>query len=99
MKTHTSRLAAVLAALSVTCLSSLATDDRSTEEQEIRKIEQDWVAAIKAKDGSFLRQIEVDDYVMTGPDGLALDKAGDIKGVTSGDTVFDELKIDSLKVR
>ena len=99
MTTQISRLAIVLGTLALSSLSSFAAEDHSAEEQEIRKIEQDWVAAIKGKDGSFLQRLEADDYVMTGPDGLVLDKASDIKDVTSGDTVFDELKIDSLKVR
>jgi ketosteroid isomerase-like protein len=92
-------LVALWIAISVPVISVNATADRTGDEQQIRKIEQDWVDAIVKRDGEFLTKLEADDFTFTDPDGGVLDKAGDIKNTTTGDTVFDEIKIDSLKVR
>jgi uncharacterized protein (TIGR02246 family) len=73
--------------------------DRSGDEQQIRKIEQDWVNAMVKRDGAFLQKLEADDYTLTGPDGKVLTKQEDIKNTTEGDTIFDEIKIENLKVR
>lgn len=73
--------------------------DRSNDEQQIKKIEQDWIIAIVKRDAPFLQKLETDDYIFTGPDGKALSKAEDIKNTTGGDTAFDDFKIDNLKVR
>jgi ketosteroid isomerase-like protein len=86
---------ALLTALLVAPPVSRAADD----EAQIRKLEHDWINAIKNKDGAYLSKLEVDDYTFTGPDGVVLDKTGDIETVTGSDTVYNELKIDSLKVR
>jgi ketosteroid isomerase-like protein len=92
-------LVALWIAVSVPVISVRATADRTGDEQQIRKIEQDWVDAIVKRDGAFLTKLEADDFTFTDPDGGVVDKAGDIKNTTTGDTVFDEIKIDSLKVR
>jgi len=76
-----------------------AAANRTADEQQIRKIEQDWINAIVKRDGAFLTKLEADDFTFTDPDGVVADKAGDIKNTTTGDTVFDEIKIDSLKIR
>jgi ketosteroid isomerase-like protein len=98
MKTKMFLLAALIGIL-VPLVSISAATDRKSDEQQIRKIEQDWIDAIVKRDGTFLTKLEADDFTFTDPDGRVLDKAGDIKDTTSGETVFDEVKIDSLKVR
>lgn len=85
--------------LSLPVLSAETPADRTADEQQIRKIEQDWIDAIVKRDGAFLTKLEVDDFTFTDPDGVVRDKAADIKDTTTGDAVFDEIKIDSLKVR
>ena len=91
---------AFVSAISLVQLSLHAADtSRSGDEQQIRKIEQDWINAIVKRDGAFLAKLEADDYTFTGADGVVLDKPGDIKNISSGDTVFDDIKIDSVKVR
>ena len=92
-------LVALCIGLSLSVLSVQAGADRTADEQQIRKIEQDWVDAIVKRDGAFLTRLEADDFTFTDPDGAVRDKAGDIKNTTTGDAVFDEIKIDSLKVR
>jgi ketosteroid isomerase-like protein len=71
----------------------------SGDEQQIRKLEQEWVDAMVKRDGAFLQKIESDDYTLTGPDGKVLTKQEDIKNTTEGDTIFDGIKIEKLKVR
>jgi ketosteroid isomerase-like protein len=85
--------------LSLPVLSAETPADRTADEQQIRKIEQDWIDAIVKRDGAFLTKLEADDFTFTDPDGVVRDKAADIKDTTTGDAVFDEIKIDSLKVR
>lgn len=85
--------------LSLPVVSAETPADRTADEQQIRKIEQDWIDAIVKRDGAFLTKLEADDFTFTDPDGVVRDKAADIKDTTTGDAVFDEIKIDSLKVR
>ncbi len=85
--------------LSLPAISIHAAANRAADEQQIRKIEQDWVNALVKRDGAFLTKLETDDFTFTDPDGVVSDKGDDIKNTTSGDTVFDDIKIDSLKVR
>jgi ketosteroid isomerase-like protein len=92
-------LIALAVGLAVPAMSVVAAADRSADEQQIRKIEQDWINAIVKRDGAFLTKLEADDFTLTDPDGTVLDKAGSIKETASGETMFDEVKIDNLKVR
>jgi ketosteroid isomerase-like protein len=73
--------------------------DRSGDEQQIKKLEQDWVNAMVKRDGAFLQKLEADDYTLTGPDGKTLTKQEDIKNTTEGETIFDNINIEKLKVR
>src|SRR5437870_6312189 len=85
--------------LALASWSRAADTGRTDDEQQIRKIEQEWLDAIVKRDGSYLEKIEADDFVITGPSGKTLDKQGDIKDTTTGETIFKEAKIDDLKVR
>jgi len=79
--------------------SRAAHGDQSADEQQIRKIEQDWISAIVKRNASYLQKHETEDYTFTGPDGKLLSKQEDIENTTTGDTVFDDFKIDSVKGR
>ena len=79
--------------------SRAADSGASTDEQQIRKIEREWIDAIVKRDGSYLQKVEAADFVMTGPDGKVLSKEEDIKNTTGGETIFDDIRIDDLKVR
>lgn len=85
----------LIAAILLASPAARAADD----EAQIRKLEQDWINAIKNHDGGFLSNLEADDYTFTGPDGVVLDKPADIKSVTGSDTTYDDLKINEVKVR
>jgi uncharacterized protein (TIGR02246 family) len=100
MKTEIFLCAAFAGALFLSQLNVRAADaNRLADEQAIRKIEQDWIAAIAKRDAAYMAQIEADDYMLTGPDGKLLNKQEDIKNVTTGDTVFDDVRIDDVKIR
>lgn len=100
MRTRILLCAAFVGAISIAQLSVRAADsNRANDEQQIRKIEQDWINAIVKRDASFLQKLETQDYTFTGPDGKLLNKEEDIKNTTGGDTVFDDFKIDNVKVR
>jgi ketosteroid isomerase-like protein len=79
--------------------SGAADIGRSSDEQQIRKIEREWLDAIVKRDASYLQQIEAPDFTMTGPDGKTLSKEEDIKDTTSGETVFEDIQADDIKVR
>jgi ketosteroid isomerase-like protein len=90
-----------LAFVSVATLatSGLARAADPNDEEQIRKIEREWLDAMVKRDGTYLQKIETDDFTITGPDGRMLSKAENLKDATSGETVFDNIQIDSLKLR
>jgi ketosteroid isomerase-like protein len=99
MKRNAVCFAAIALLASNMQFSACAADSKPNDEAAIKKIENDWINAIVKRDAAYLQKIEADDYVFTGPDGKALTKAEDIKSDTTGDVVFDDFKIDNLKVR
>ncbi len=50
-----------------------------SDEQQIRKIEQEWLDAIVKRDAAYLENLEAADFTVTGPSGRTLNKAEDIK--------------------
>jgi ketosteroid isomerase-like protein len=71
---------------------------RTSDEQQLTKIENDWAVSYVKRDTAFLQRITADDFTFIGPDGNMVNKADYIKGLT-GDTVFSGFKIDDLKIR
>ena len=88
-----------LACLACPGFGQVASKSPSGDEQEIRKIEQEWLDAIVKRDASYVEKIEADDYTVTGPLGRTLNKQEDVKDTTSGETTFEKMAIDDLKVR
>jgi ketosteroid isomerase-like protein len=79
---------------------SQATDAaRLDDEKQIRKIEQEWLDAIVKRDAAYLQKLESPDFSVTGPGGRTLNKEEDIKDMTSGETTFEKMTIERLKVR
>jgi ketosteroid isomerase-like protein len=68
-------------------------------EQEVLKLEQDMIDAYVKRDPSALERIMADDYSFTAPDGMLLDKKGEIEGIKSGTVKFESMKLGDLKVR
>ncbi len=69
------------------------------DEQQIRKIEQDWLDAIVKRDAAYLQKLEAPDFTVTGPSGRTLNKEEDIKDMTGGETTFEKMTIERLQVR
>ena len=72
--------------------------DRSADEQQLRKIEQDWGNAYVKRDPSFAERLTLDDFTFVEPDGVCSNKADYLKGFT-GDIVFSAFDIEDLKIR
>jgi uncharacterized protein (TIGR02246 family) len=77
--------------------SDKATRDAKTEE-EIKKLEQEWVEAYQKRDTAFLERILADDYTFTTPGGTILDKKRQIEDLKSG-AIATEFQFSELKVR
>ena len=86
--------------LSAISLSQLCAADaaRSSEEEQLKKIEQDWADAYVKRDTAFVQRITADDFAFVGPDGNVVKKDEYVKSMT-GDTVFTEFKLENLNVR
>lgn len=67
-------------------------------EQQLTKMENDWVDSYLKRDPSFAQKNTTDDFMFVGPDGNVANKAEYVKAIT-GDTTFTAFKITSLKVR
>ena len=78
---------AILSALLVVAAAS----KNDTVEQEILKIERQWIAASVKGDTTALEKIEADDYIIIDPSGTISTKAEDLKNVKSGDLKFDSM--------
>ena len=70
----------------------------ASDEQNLKKIEQDWADAHVKRDPTFVQRIISDDFTFVGPAGNIVNKADYVKEM-AGDTIFTEFKIDELKVR
>jgi ketosteroid isomerase-like protein len=69
-------------------------------EQQVTKLENDWVKAMIAKDYAVLGRVLADDYTDSGdPDGSVHTKADMISGLKSGDMAMSSYKYADLKVR
>jgi len=75
-----------------------ANADRSADEQELTKIENDWGESYIKRDPSFAERITTDDFIFVGSDGNIVEKSNYVRGI-KGNTVFKQFKIDDLKIR
>lgn len=67
-------------------------------EQDIRRLNDEWVKALVRRDGETLNRIMADDFIITYPlEGD--DKADFIGGVTSGDLKIEHLSREQVSVR
>jgi ketosteroid isomerase-like protein len=79
-------------------LASIRAADPSADEQQLRKLEQDWAESYVKRDPSFAQKNMTDDFTFIGPEGNMVNKADYIKGVT-GPISFTQFKIDDLRIR
>jgi ketosteroid isomerase-like protein len=94
MKTNLSLFAALLLAGN----AAWAADPAPADEEQLKKIEQDWANAYVKRDTAFVQKITSDDFAFIGPDGNMVSKADYVKSM-EGDTVFTAFKVEELKVR
>jgi ketosteroid isomerase-like protein len=73
-------------------------DSRAADEQQLKKIEEDWANAYVKRDKTFVEKITSADFAFIGPDGTMVDKNEYVKSM-EGDTVFTAFKVEELKVR
>lgn len=103
-------LVAVAGLVSIGCYSSgdtnLTTNRNSrlepvntaSIEAELKKMEADWGAALKNKDGATVRRILADDIVLTYPDGSTGTKSSEVEMAETGAFTADAWEIQDDKV-
>lgn len=72
--------------------------ESSKTEQEILKIVQDWVEALKRNDGVALDRMLADDFHIIESDGRTRNKEQELAPVKSGQTKFEHLAVEDVKV-
>ena len=72
--------------------------DRSTDEQELAKIENEWGESYIKRDPSFAERITADDFTFVEADGNIVEKTSYVTGI-KGNTVFKQFKIEDLRIR
>ncbi len=68
-------------------------------QEQFKKLEEDWVKAMIARDVQALGQILADDYFIIDPDGQTSDKAETLEGFRSGAFKFEAITFSEFKVR
>jgi ketosteroid isomerase-like protein len=71
----------------------------SSDVQQIKRIEHEWLQAIVHRDAAYLRKIEASDFTMIDPEGKLLSKDEDISNTTDGEMRYDDIALKDLKVR
>jgi ketosteroid isomerase-like protein len=66
---------------------------------EIKRIENDWVAAVKAKDAAKLSEILADSWVGLGWDGKTTDKAQNLAELKAQGNSLDSFEMGPMRVR
>jgi ketosteroid isomerase-like protein len=68
-------------------------------EDQIKKLEQDWVQATLKSGPVAVDQYEADDIITTGPGGRVTDKAQDKADLRSGDLKIQSMELSDMRVR
>jgi ketosteroid isomerase-like protein len=76
-----------------------ATASPAGVQEQFKKLEEDWVKAMVARDLTALGQILADDYFIIDPDGQTSDKARTLEDFKSGAFKFESITFSELKVR
>jgi len=67
-------------------------------EQELLKLENEWTAAIRSGDASFLERIYAADVVLTDQNGVVTTGAQDIASTKAGEVVYSSYVVDNMRV-
>ncbi|HEV2915028.1 MAG TPA: nuclear transport factor 2 family protein [Pyrinomonadaceae bacterium] len=70
----------------------------SKTEREILKLMDDWIEALKRQDAAALDRLFADDFHIIESDGRMRDKEQELAPVKSGDTRFEHLSVEDVKV-
>ena len=79
--------------------SAMAGPASSSDEQALKKIEDQWAEAYIKRDSSFAERMTTADFSIVGPDGNSATRAEYVKDMASGPTIFSEFKMEEVKVR
>lgn len=71
---------------------------KSKAEQEVLKLLDNWVDALKRSDMTALTRIMADDFVLLESSGKLLNREQDLEAIKSGDLTFQSLATDDVKV-
>ncbi|MBJ6760415.1 nuclear transport factor 2 family protein [Myxococcaceae bacterium JPH2] len=71
----------------------------SAEEKAILQVERDWCAAALRSDAAALEQLLLDDYTLTGSNGVITTKANDVTEAKQGDPKYEVFENRDMKVR
>jgi len=91
------RLILILALLTFSSL--LAVGQSSSDEQSVKRIEQEMVAAVLKGNASVFEKHLAAAYIFTGPDGIVMNKTENIAPIKSGELKFESSKYDDMKVQ
>jgi hypothetical protein len=72
---------------------------RAAEEEAVRTLQWEWLAALERGDVAAVERIVAPDYVTTAADGNVLTRAQDLETLASGDLRFDKAGLEQLHVR
>ena len=101
MRRTASLVAVVLTATSIAFAQrqSVSKDQRSSVEQEIRRLDDKRIQAQVNADAAALDRIYADDFIGVGPSGTVRTKPQVISDFTSGDLKFQSITTDEVRVR
>jgi hypothetical protein len=89
----------VVAATSLAYGQSAAKDPKSSDEQTITKMEQDWGVALVKRDMAVIDRLEAPEYMYSAPDGSISNRVENDNDLKTGVVVIESFKLDDLKVR
>ncbi|MBA3321381.1 MAG: nuclear transport factor 2 family protein [Pyrinomonadaceae bacterium] len=69
------------------------------EEEQVRRLEEDFIEALRTQDVQSLDNILADDFVFTDPRGTSFSKAQWLASLAAGTLSFDSINIENLNVR
>lgn len=69
------------------------------DEDEIRRVENEWGDAFEQRDFATLDRIMADEYILTDPLGNIRDKAESLASLKSNEMLFESTKSDNVDVR
>ncbi len=91
-------LALFVCAISALAISAYAQAIKSPVEQEIVKLENDWMVAWKNGDAAFLEKLFADEYLSTDSDGTTNTKAQELANVKSKTYTFEGFDYGDMKI-